>query len=93
MSDDAKQDGSKQKGKKQLLAIVRWVVAIIGLIIVVWNMSLRDGVLLLDPATNAVTPTVLAHHAEEDALQFDVVDPETRKVITVDRARLVNPRR
>lgn len=81
----------QQRAKKILLATIRWAIAIVGIAIVVWNMNLRDSILLLDTQTNTVTPAVLARHAEEDERQFDVIDPQTGQEVTVARSRLVNP--
>lgn len=80
-----------KRAKKLILTTLQWVIAIVGIWIVVSNMSMRDSILLLNPASNTVKPTVLAKHADEDATQFDVVDPDSKQTITVDRSRLINP--
>lgn len=80
-----------QRVKKTAMSVIRWGIAVIGIWIVVSNMSLRDGVLLLDPQTNLVKPTSLAEHRDEEAAQFDVIDPTTGQTISVDRSRLINP--
>ena len=81
----------KQRVKKVATFVVRWGIAIVGVWLVASNMNLHDTVLLLNPQTNLVQPTILARHADEGASQFDVVDPETGKTITVGRDRLINP--
>jgi hypothetical protein len=81
----------QQRVKKILWTSLRWGIAVAGIWIVVWNMTLRDGVLLLDPQINIPQPAVLTRHAEEDARQFDVIDPATGKPATVERARIINP--
>src|SRR5438132_731509 len=80
-----------QRAKKIVSNVIRWGIAIVGFTVVIWNMNLRDRVLLLNPTTNLVAEAVLAEHAEEDANQFDVIDPQTGHPERVGRPRLLNP--
>lgn len=77
--------------KKAAIGIVKWSIAIGGIWWVVAHMSLRDSVMLLNPTTNLPVPAVLAEHADEDAAQFKVIDPDSGKTETVQRDQLINP--
>jgi hypothetical protein len=71
--------------------VIRWGIAVVGIWWVIANMTLRDTVLLLDPQTNLPRHATLVKHAEEDARTFEIVDPQTGKVETVDRTQVINP--
>lgn len=77
--------------KKILKFVVRWGIAVGGIWWVLANISLRDGVLLLDEKTVLPERVSLAIHAEEDARQFQIIDPVSRETVVVDASRVVNP--
>jgi uncharacterized protein (TIRG00374 family) len=77
--------------KKVAKFVIRWGIAVGGIWWVISNMSLRDSVLLLDPQTNLPQHTTLVQHEDEDAPDFQIIDPKTGKVETVDRSRVINP--
>lgn len=76
---------------KSLKFIIRWSIAIGGIWWVLANMSLRDRVLVLNPETNIPYTAALAQHAEEDATEYQIIDPATGSVRTVDADEVVNP--
>lgn len=80
-----------QRTKKLAITIVKWTIAIGGMLWVVSQMSLWDRVLLLNPTTNLLQSVRLVDHALETDAEFKVIDPDTGKEITVPAARIVNP--
>ncbi|HMB95030.1 MAG TPA: lysylphosphatidylglycerol synthase transmembrane domain-containing protein, partial [Tepidisphaeraceae bacterium] len=77
--------------KKVVKFVVRWGIAVGGIWWVIANMSLRDSVLVIDPQTNLPHHATLVNHADEDATQFQIVDPKTGKIETVERSSIINP--
>ena len=74
--------GSKQRIKRWLTFAVRWGIAIAGITLVLWNISVYDRVQVLDPATNTVQKLrVLGSPGEADTsytvLPDDGGDPRT----------------
>jgi glycosyltransferase 2 family protein len=77
--------------KKIAKFVIRWGIAVAGIWWVIANMSLRDKVLVVDPLTNLPRHATLVKHADENANTFDIIDPQTGKVETVDRSQVINP--
>src|SRR5262245_22668703 len=77
--------------KKLIFFLLRWGIAAFGIWYVVANMSLRDRVLVVDSATNLPYAASLARHADEDAPSFEIIDPQTKAIRTVDDSEVINP--
>jgi uncharacterized protein (TIRG00374 family) len=77
--------------KKVLKFVVRWGIAVGGIWWVIANMSLRDSVLVVEEATNMPYRASLTRHAEEDARQFEIIDPQTKQARTIDASQVINP--
>src|SRR5262245_33337036 len=77
--------------KKLIFFLLRWGIAAFGIWYVVANMSLRDRVLVVDGATNLPYWASLERHADEDAPSFDIIDPHTKSVRTIDASEVINP--
>jgi glycosyltransferase 2 family protein len=77
--------------KKVLKFVIRWGIAVGGIWWVIANMSLRDSVLVVDAATNRPYRASLARHAEENAPQFQIIDPQTKQVQFISASQVINP--
>jgi uncharacterized protein (TIRG00374 family) len=86
-------NGKKKKGAKQwAFFTLRWVVAIVGIWLVVKNMSLRNQALvILNPATNVPVMVSLTSGTTEGAPVFVAIDPsDSSKTIKVPGINVLN---
>jgi uncharacterized protein (TIRG00374 family) len=81
--------------KKWVKFVIRWGIAIGGIAIVLWNMSLRDRVLALGLTNNNTPVQVRLAVAAPDPITTETtlqaIDPFSRQPITLKREHLVNP--
>src|ERR1041384_5437966 len=67
----------KERSKKVGLFVLRWGIAVGGILWVISNMTLRDHVLVLD-ANNRPREAVLVKPADEDSPTYAIRDPQNR---------------
>ena len=63
------------RAKKAIKFVVRWGIAVLGIGWVIWNISLYDRVMVLNPATGRPTPVRLAAPADESDQTFRILSP------------------
>jgi uncharacterized protein (TIRG00374 family) len=84
--------GKKKKDWKHwVFFCLRWGIAVVGIYIVLSNMSLRDQVYVIENLrTNAVVEEKLAYPVPDDSLSFPIRDPSFPGGRNVPRSRVVN---
>lgn len=83
------QVGKKQQRlRKWVTFAVRWGIAIAGITLVLWNISVYDRVLVLDPATNTVQKLRVLGEPSETEAQYTVVPEDGGGPVRVDRGQL-----
>jgi glycosyltransferase 2 family protein len=79
----------QKKSKGWLKFTLRWGIAVVGITYVLWNLHLRDRVLILDEQNRPVS-VALAEPAEDDARQVTIIHPVTGEYETRQRHELVH---
>jgi len=70
--------------------VLRWTIAIVGIGWVVANTPLYNTVTRVDPATGRPQKMTLAEEVPDDFRTVKVIDPATKRTITLTRGELVN---
>lgn len=79
----------RSSAKRYAIAAVRWGIAIAGIWYVVTNVSLRDRVTVVDPATRRPVQLRLAGYGSEADGSFALADPAPGGAAAVPREQLV----
>jgi uncharacterized protein (TIRG00374 family) len=92
MADDATKTRKKKGARHWVFFGLRWAIAVVGVWLVIKNMSLRDQALvILDTHTDRPVMVSLQGSVAESAAVFPVLDPsDPGRVIPVPRAQVVN---
>jgi uncharacterized protein (TIRG00374 family) len=76
--------------KSWAMFLLRWTIAVVGIGWVVANTPLYDKVYYVDPLTLRPEKVLLAHEVPDNFTQAQIIDPASRRLITVSRRDLVN---
>ena len=79
--------------KKWGMFLLRWTIAVGGIVWVLSQISLRDRVTILDE-NDLPRKAALLHPVGEDAAlppEVQIIDPDTHEVRSIERGKLVNP--
>ena len=83
--------GKKKGWKHWALFALRWGVAVVGVYVVVRQMTVRDQALVvLNRTTNRPVKVALQRSVGDDALVFPIYEPQTERAIDVPRADVIN---
>ena len=80
-----------QRTKKLAITLVKWTIALGGMLWVFSQMSLWDRVFVLNPTTNLLEPARLARPATENDPEFHVLDSRTGQEMSEPAERVINP--
>jgi uncharacterized protein (TIRG00374 family) len=78
-------DPMARRLKKLLFFVLRWGIAVVGMYVVISNISLYDGVYILNDDRTALERARLAEPVAEDFETARIVDPFTGQTRQVDR--------